>query len=319
MPLSRLLKPNLPPGLWSALCIQPERLALARVRRGAKDSKPVLEMYESFARGKDDLDALTRLRKQFGLHKARCTTLLQAAEYQVLQTATPETTDPAEFKEIVSTRLQDMIETPLAHVTFDVFEIPTIDNAPGRARSSFVVVAGNAGIAPKIQLFHNAGINLTAIDIPEMAQRNVAAFCEQPNRSLAFLAFDDSGGLLTFTANGELYMVRRLDVTLKSIVTDDMDRRSTLYDRIGLEVQRSMDNFDRQYGGLLPLSRLVIGPQPDATPLQGFLKDYLAIQIDIVDLADLIDISAVPDLSDPGRQALSLQAVGAALREEAAT
>jgi MSHA biogenesis protein MshI len=97
-----------------------------------------------------------------------------------------------------------------------------------------------------------------------------------------------------------------------------MDRRSSLYDRIGLEVQRSLDNYDRQYGGFLPLSRLVIAPQPEAMPLQGYLKDYLGIPVDTVDLSDLMDISAVPALKDPARQSQSLLCLGAALRDEAA-
>lgn len=289
---------------------------LARVRHGVGGQKPVLELFESFTSGKDELDALKRLRKQFALQKARCTTLLQPAEYQVLQVETPAVTDPAERMEVFRTRLQDMIETPITHVTLDIFDIPTDAHAPGRTKNSYAVVAGNAGIAPKVQLFHNAGVNLKAIDIPELAQRNLARFCEQENRALAFLSFDETGGLLTFTANGELFMVRRIDITLTALLTDDMDRRSTLFDRIGLEVQRSLDHFDRQYGGFLPLSRLVIGPQPDATPLQGYLKDYLAIAIDVIDLADLIDISGIPELRDAGRQAQCLQAVGAALRDE---
>jgi MSHA biogenesis protein MshI len=300
------------------LCVQPGRFEVARVSRNA-DGKPKLELFETFDRGQDELDGLKRLRKALALQKARCTTLLQPSEYQLLQLETPVAASPDERMEALRARVQEMIETPIVHVTFDAFDIPTETLAPGRPRNSYAVVAGNAGVAPKVQSFHRAGIGLKAIDIPEMAQRNIAALCEeQPNRALGFLAFDESGGLLTFSANGELYMFRRIDITLTALLTDDMDRRSTLFDRVGLELQRSLDNFDRQYGGFLPLSRLVIGPQPEATPLQGYLKDYLGIKVDTVDLADLIDISAIPELRDPGRQAQGLQAIGAALREEAA-
>lgn len=305
-------------GPWSALCFHASSLDLARVRRDKGEGKPVVELFASVDRGKDDLEAMRRLRKKYALQKARCTTLLSNSEYQLLQIDTPAASERDERMEIVRARLQDMIDTPVAHVTLDVFDIQTEALAPGRPRNSYAVVAGNAAVAPKVQVFHNAGINLKAIDIPEMAQRNIAALCEQQNRAVAFLAFDDAGGLLTFSANGELFMFRRIDVSLAALLTDDMGRRSTLFDRIGLEVQRSMDNFDRQFGGFLSVARLVIGPQPEAEPLQGYLTDYLAIKIDVIDLADLLDISAIPELADRGRQARALQTIGAALREEVA-
>lgn len=302
-------------GPWTAICFHPSRLDLASLRPATGEGPPVLDMLESFERGHDDADALLRLRRKFALQKRRCTTLLQTSEYQLLQLETPAATDPAARMDLIRARVQEMTDTPAAHATVDAFDIPADALAPGRPKNSYAVVAGNAAIAPKVQQFHHAGINLRAIDIPEMSQRNLATLCEQPNRALAFLTFDENGGLLTFTANGELFMFRRVDIPLPALLTDDLDRRSTLYDRVGLEVQRSLDNFDRQYGGFLPLSRLVIGPQPESTPLQGYLKDYLAIDVAAPDLGDLIDISAVPELRDPARQAQSLQVIGAALRD----
>ena len=301
------------PSAWSALCAYPGRFDIARINAGGERLR--VELLESYERGKDELEALKRLRKRFDLHRARATTLLSAADYQLLQIESPNATDPAERLELVRARVQDMIDTPVAHVTLDTLEIPTQELAPGRPRNAYAVVAGNAVIAPKVGMFHAAGIALKAIDIPEMAQRNIAALCEQPSRGLALLAFGESDGLLTFTCNGELYMSRRIEVGLSQLLTNDLDRRSTLYDRVGLEVQRSLDNFDRQYG-FIPLSRLLLGPQPDATPLQGFLRDYLSITVDVLDLAEILDCEAVPELRRPERQAQCLLTLGAALRSE---
>ncbi len=316
MQILRLQRSSQSGGKWCSVIAHQASIDVAAV--GERSDGYVLLSCTSFARSTDDTDALKRLRKQFGLNKARCTTLLQPSEFQLLQLETPATNNPAERAEALRARVGEMIDTPVAHVTLDAFDIPADAFPAGRPRQSYAVVAGNAAIAPKVALFHRAGINLKAIDIPEMAQRNIARLCEQEKRALAFLAFDEAGGLLTFTAGGELFMFRRVDITLPALLTDDMDRRSTLYDRIGLEVQRSLDNYDRQFGGYLPLARLVIGPQPDAEPLQGFLRDYLAITVDTVNLADLMDISTVPELRDLGRQAQCLQAIGAALREERA-
>lgn len=301
---------------WTAVCLYPGRVDVARVRR-VRDGKPVVELLESYERGKGDAAALKTLGKKFGLKKARCTTLLAYGEYQVLQVESPQSEIPEERLEELRAKVGGMIDTPVAHVTLDAIEIPTAALAPGRPQNAYAVVAGNAGIAPKVALFHDAGVGLEVIDIPELAQRNIAAFCGQPNRGLAFLAFGEQDGLLTFTCNGELFMHRHIEVGLQQLLTDDMDKRSNLFDRIGLELQRSLDNFDRTYG-FIPLGRLLLGPYREAQALQGFLKDYLSMTVDVLDLADIFEFPSVPELKRPERQAQCLLSLGAALREDAA-
>lgn len=298
-----------------SVCFHPDRMDVARIGAGGK--KPVVGVLESYERGTDDLEALKRLRKKFRLGAVACTTLLQPAEYQLLQIGTPPSTDPKKRDEDVRAKLADLIEAPLAHVTYDVLDIPTERMAPRRPLNSYVVVAGNAGIAPKVKLFHEAGIALKAIDIPELAQRNVARYCEQPDRALAFLTFAPDQGLLTFTCGGELFLSRRLDIGLADLQTDDVDARQRLFDRIALELQRSLDNFDRQYG-FLPLSRLVLGPQPGSATLQGYLREYLGVTVDVLDLAQIFDFPAIPELHKGDRQTQCLLSLGAALREDVA-
>jgi MSHA biogenesis protein MshI len=301
---------------WSAVCLYPGRVDVARVRR-VRDGKPQVEVMESYERSKGDKAALATLSKRFGLRMAHCTTLLAAGEYQILQVDAPQATEPEERMAELRAKVGGMIDTPVVHATLDTIDIPTAELSPGRPRNAFAVVAGNAAIAPKVVLFHEAGVGLEAIDIPELAQRNIASFCEQPNRGLAFLAFGEQEGLLTFTCNGELYMHRHIEVGLAQLLTDDMERRSGLFDRIGLELQRSLDNFDRTYG-FIPVGRLLLGPQPEAQALQGFLRDYLSMTVDVLDLAEIFDFPAVPELKRPDRQAACLLTLGAALREEAA-
>ena len=127
----------------------------------------------------------------------------------------------------------------------------------------------------------------------------------------------EQDGLLTFTCNGELYLHRHIEVGLAQLLTDDLDKRSGLFDRIGLELQRSLDNFDRTYG-FIPVGRLLLGPYAEAQALQGFLRDYLSMSVDVLDLADILDFPAVPELKRPERQAQCLLTLGAALRDEAA-
>jgi MSHA biogenesis protein MshI len=302
--------------VWSAVCLFPGRIDVATIQRGG--DKPRVASLESFERSESDVEALKRLGKRFKLNKGQCVTLLPSADYQMIQFEAPAAAADLPLRDAVRERVTELIDQPLAHVTYDAAMIPTLEFSPGRPQNAYAVVAGNAVIGPRVQLFHQAKVALKAIDVPEMAQRNIAALAEQPNRALAFLAFEQSDGLLTFTCNGELYMSRRVEIGLKQLIGAEPDRRTALFDRIGLEVQRSLDNFDRQYG-YLPLSRLLLGPQAEAEPLQTFLADYLGIKVDVLDLAEVLDFPDVPELKRNDRQAQCLLTLGAALRTDDAT
>jgi MSHA biogenesis protein MshI len=120
--------------------------------------------------------------------------------------------------------------------------------------------------------------------------------------------------LLTFSAKGELCMVRRVEVSLQQLLDADDSRRDQLLDRIGLELQRSLDNFDRQFS-FVPVNRLLLTPGPFSEKLKVFLGDYLGMPVDVMDLSSVLDISGVPGLDDPDRQAQCLATIGAALRQ----
>lgn len=297
----------------TAVCLLSERVDVATIEWRTGE-RPQIKALESYQRGANDLDALKRLGIKYRQLSGQCTTLLASGEYQLLQMEIPADGERP-LRELIAEKLAAQLDQPLANFTYDAVRIPTEELAPGRPQNAYAVVAGNAVIAPKVQLFHRAKLGLATIDIPELAQRNVAALCETADRALAFLSFDQNDGLLTFTCNGELYMSRRVEVGLKQLLTDDLERRSSVFDRVGLEVQRSMDNFDRQYG-FLPLMRLLLGPHPATQPLQGYLADYLAITVDVLDLREVLDTALIPELKEPARQAQCLLALGAALRRE---
>jgi MSHA biogenesis protein MshI len=159
-------------------------------------------------------------------------------------------------------------------------------------------------------------MGLAAIDIPEAAQRNVSALFEEPDRGLAFLAFEESGGLLTVTFRGELYLSRRIDIPLARLIGGDAETRAQLHERIALDIQRSLDHFDRQYS-FITLSRFMLAPLPAATGFAEYLAGNIYVRVERADLASAFDCDAVPDLAEPARQSFCLQILGAALRDEA--
>ena len=135
-----------------------------------------------------------------------------------------------------------------------------------------------------MKLFQDAKFPLEAIDVPEMAQRNIAQLFEQQARGLALLAFDDLGGLLTFTAGGELYMARRTEITDAQLTEVQGEAREQTLDRLVLELQRSLDHFDRQFS-YVGVSRMLMAPLAVDLGLERHLADNLGVPVETLDLA----------------------------------
>jgi MSHA biogenesis protein MshI len=131
------------------------------------------------------------------------------------------------------------------------------------------------------------------------------------------LAFFEKDGLLTFTRGGELYLARRIEVTVSQVIDTDADRRNQVFERIALELQRSLDNFDRNYH-YVPIAKLLIAPLPQECGLLEYLAPNLSVPVESIDLGSVLDFPAIPDLKHPSRQSQCFEAIGAALRTDAA-
>lgn len=297
---------------WLAVSFRADRIDIAHIQRRI-GGRPSLLRLESYARGADDAEALKVLKKTKGLGDYQCTTLMAPGSYQVVQVDAPDV--PAEeLREAVRWKLKDALEFGVESATVDVVEIP-VGSSPGRQAPLLAVAANNAELTPRMIAFSKAKLSLAAVDISEMAQRNIASLLEDENRGLAMLTFDDTGGLLTFTFRGELCVARRIEVTSAQLDSADETRRVQLYERIGLELQRSMDNFERQYT-TISISKIVLGPAPFAPGLLEHLREYVYLPVVALDLASLLDCATVPEISQLALQAERLTVIGAALRDE---
>ena len=145
-----------------------------------------------------------------------------------------------------------------------------------------------------------------------MSQRNIAALFERQDYALGMLVFNANGGLMTLTSGGELFLARRMEINSGQLQDANEELRCQYLDRVELEMQRSLDYFDRQYNHL-ELSRvLVCAPEG----VVEFLAATIDAQVEKLDLSQVMDISAVPALADSDFAANALPALGAALRQE---
>lgn len=297
---------------WVSVVREGERIDLAHVVR-APGKRPEIRTCESFRiDGADEADALSRLAQSRALKRHRCVLGLADGQYRLAQIEAPAV--PAEERlQAVRWRLKDVVDFPVEGAALAVADIPT---EGGRQASLFAAVAPRDVIGERMALFHQAKIPLKAIDIPEMAVRNVAALFEEANRGLAFLALTQRDGLLTITCRGELYLSRRIEVSLAALGAADGERRAAMLERLALELQRTLDNFDRQYG-FVSVSRLLVASEVDCSGVVAALAENLYLPVQMADLSGVADIHAVPELRSTERQAQALIAIGTALREEA--
>jgi len=288
-----------------------EGVSLVQVRQ-VTDSKPLVTLCVTSPAREVDVPVLEKLAKERHLNRYNCSFLLNSGEYQMLVVEAPNV-PAAELKTAVRWRIKDMLDFAVDDATVDVLDIPADKNAQSRNRSLYAVAARNEVIKKRMADFDAARLPVSVIDIPELAQRNIASLLEDKGRGMALLSFDENGGLLTFTFDGELYSSRHIDVPLSQLNQQDSEQQR-LFDRITLELQRSMDHFERQFS-FITISKLMLAPLPPAINLEAYLANNLYLPVSTLNLDEVFDFSAVSGVG-PAQRMQCFLALGAALRTE---
>jgi MSHA biogenesis protein MshI len=237
---------------------------------------------------------------------------LRPGEYQLLLVEAP-TVPKEELKAAIRWRIKDMIDYHVDDATVDVLDIPQQDAGPGRNRLMYAVSAPNELIESTIRRCESAKIPLSVIDIPEMAQRNLAALYEGAQRAVGLAYFADDWGLVTINYQAELYLARRFEIGLRQLAEDAPADEAAL-ERVAVEIQRTLDHFERQFRSI-PVERLLVAPTPSAIRVAEFLKTRLGVAAQDIDLRDVLVFEGDPP--DRDTQWRLFHHFGASLRHEA--
>lgn len=235
----------------------------------------------------DPAGSLQKATKEHGFGRATCTTLLEPADYQILLVDPPRV--PAdELKAAIRWRIKDLIEYHIDDATVDVFEVHAEGEAKGPAKAMYAVATPNEVVQKRIGLFEEARVPLKVIDIPEMAQRNLATLFESADKATALLAFSPWGGLLTISLHGELLMTRRLEVT--SVQLGQREHGDHYRERVATEITRSLDIFERQRLSV-GVGELFLAPLPQDPELEPFLHSKLYVPVANAVLSEVMDFA----------------------------
>jgi MSHA biogenesis protein MshI len=298
---------------WLAVELDGAAVRLAHVIPSG--AKPMVEFAEERDWDPAEPKSLERVAREFGVKRFRCTTLLKPAEYSILLVEAPAVKRD-ELKAAVRWRVKDMLDYHVDDATIDVLDVPTPPGAAApRTHYMYTVAARNDTVRATVERFTAAGLPLAVIDIPDTAQRNVAARLESDGRGVVALTFDAYGGLLTVSHAGELYLSRRLDIDAAHLAADEIEARARILDRVLVEIQRSLDHCERTYP-FFALGRVVIGPVAGEGMLREHLAANLYLPVEPLEVARVLHLPSTAEMWDAEEQAKWLKLLGAGLRVE---
>lgn len=295
------------------LSINDHRIALAHITRKREDvflEHCVREALSDGARDglKGARDRLPALVEELGLAGVNCSCVLAPRDYNIYLVEAPEV-EPDEMRSAVRWKIKDLLDMPIEEAVIDVFPLPE-DALRGRSPMIYAIAANKARVEQMIDVVDRAGMTLDAIDIPEMAMRNLTSAFADDSNGLAFIALKQSGSTMNLSRQGQLYLTRRINtpVAADALLQDDWEG---LRDRLALEIQRSLDYYESQMGQS-PINKILLAPrQSDTDTMTTSLSDALAAPIDVFNFADSLPS---PDSISAELKGACMMVIGAALR-----
>ena len=288
-------------------------MALALVQRPAQGLPAI--RWTADAAWDQPTRALQGLRRSRALHRHQRVALLQRAQYRCVAMDAPADVPRADWAAAVRWQLRDTVDFPVDSAAVDVLAVP--DGTSYRAQAQLIAVAAAADqVRPLVEQAADAGTPWQAIDITETALRNLSALVEPDGRAQALLHCEAQHATLVVTYGGELLSTRQMELSLALADDASPAEREHAYDQAGLELQRTLDGIERAFGQVT-LARLLISPMPGVQALCDHLGPLLYVPVLPLQLAEVLDFSAVPGLlTDATLLNRHLCAIGAALRDD---
>ena len=247
---------------------------------------------------------LKTFAKNQRLNKQPCSICLDLGEYQLIPMDAPDIPED-ELADALKWGMTEFTDIPTDDMVIDFFDVPGTRSS-GDGRHVNVVVVNKSTIEEKATQFKQAGLKLKVIDIPELAIRNLINAYRLDEEGVVFLYIAKTSGLIVFVRDKQIYFSRNLEVGSEQLL-----QNKEVQQNIALEVQRSLDYFDRHYSAVA-IKRLVIAPTEPAMPgLASFLDENLAISCVNFDLNKGLGWTQEHEQSVHPMSVLSL---GAALR-----
>ena len=220
---------------------------------------------------------LTAAVKRLGLGGARCVLVMEPGTYSILQVEIPEVPRD-ELASAIRWKVKDLLDFHIDDAVIDVFDMP-VNEQRGRAPMAYAVAARAPVIQARVNLLTEAGLNIEAIDIAELALRNLITSYQEDAQGVAMIYLNHQFGEIILTRQGDLYLARQFSMGLDYLnQNSSAEAQQHFVDSLALELQRSLDYYE-SYFGQPPITSILIAPDMiDLNPLYANLEENLRIK-----------------------------------------
>ncbi|NQD37303.1 hypothetical protein HPT27_09710 [Permianibacter sp. IMCC34836] len=293
------------------LILTPQAFALARLSPDADAPRLLHLQHQEFGNLGEFASRLQQLRDKLEWDGQAVVVCLSPELYRLQQADAPNV-PPAERNAALAWALRDVIDFPATEAALDSFSPPAVAGRSGPERL-FVAVSHKARIKPYVEAILAAGLEIRAIDIPELCARNLLLRLAPPLNSAAVLAPASRGCALYLYHGNELAVSRQLSgIGDLRLLFSGLDN-SQAQEQLLLEIQRTLDYYESQIARR-PVARLLLPPLPEElNGLLPLLRDNLGVTVAALDLPTLVP------MDNPAEQKTLVAgwlAIGAALRRE---
>lgn len=252
------------------------------------------------------------------LKNADCHYVLNHDEYELQLLETPHV-EENEMLEAVRWRLKDLVSMPVEDAVIDAFPLPE-DAYRGRIKMLYAVASSKETIADVLGFIDKCGLSPCVIDIPEMAIRNMALYLpEMDFGTVAMLHMQENQGEMLMYSHDAMYLTRQIEMGYASLAHEpgafSLDN-TVMLERLGLDLQRSLDYYESQLGKGIASKIYVLPIEDESIYLEEELHSHITTPIAVFDYKEFLPVKDDIQLSRRD-QAHCLPVIGSVLRRVA--
>jgi MSHA biogenesis protein MshI len=304
--------------LQVGLHVQPGGIALVSAQDRGAGSWLVSSCHHRECAPEEQPALLARLVDELGLRGARCVAVLSPGEYALRAVEAPAVPD-AELRSALRWSLGEVVDMDLGDAMVDAIPVP-VGERRGRGRLVYAIAAPKPRLRELAHLALGSGLRLAAIDVAELALRNLLALCPADPGGMLTLAVHERVATLLVTRESTLYVARWADADLEALA-GELDKvegellggefAGPELDALVLEIQRSLDYYHHELGQR-PASCVRIAPLAvDVPELPQRIAKVLGLEVDWLAPEELVECA---EPVRAGQWAHCATALGAALR-----
>ena len=271
------------PSVTSHRCcifISSQKLSLIHINQESDTLEVLLSELLHYDSPENLATVLTNLVKRHELTDIPTYWLLAPEDYQLfLIDGLPVI--KSEFQNALNWRLRNLLTYPIEEAVIDHFVLPTKKIA-AEIPMVVAVVARKAQLLNISSILKDAGLNLTTIDIPELALRNLSMFFETDEKGTAFLYFHENTAILNISKQKTLYFTRRF------IIPTEANSQRHDYEQLSLEVMRYLDFFQSQWRHPSPSRFFLASYDENTADLSKILSKHLLVPVEPYSLTPLL-------------------------------